>query len=119
LSAADQVELAIVASGARRDLGQHDAALQVLRDLVRASPPQRSWSARLYYAYAEALLGVDDYVRARAWFARALDADQDNQTDAADRLAELDGVDIVDMGADDDADGTDDDPTEADEEPGR
>src|SRR5690606_13905935 len=53
LSAADRVELAIVVSGARRDLGQADAAVQILRELVRASPPQRSWSGRLYYAYAE------------------------------------------------------------------
>src|SRR5690606_30941612 len=67
LSAADRVELAIVVSGARRDLGQADAAVQILRELVRASPPQRSWSGRLYYAYAEALLAVDDPEGAREW----------------------------------------------------
>lgn len=101
LSAADRVELAIVVSGARRDLGQDSAAVQGLRDLVQASPPQRSWAPRLYYAYAEALLGTDDESGAREWFARAVDADSDALTDASDRLAELDGVDITDFGSDD------------------
>lgn len=101
LSAAERVELAIVVSGARRDLGQHEAAVQTLRDLVQASPPQRSWAPRLYYAYADALLGAGDQTKAREWFARATDADKDALTDASDRLAELDGVDITDMAGDD------------------
>lgn len=116
LAAADRVELAIVVSGARRDLGQHDAAVQSLRELVQASPPQRSWAGRLYYAYAEALLGVDDEAGAREWFSRAVDADKEGVTDAADRLSELDGVDIVDFGAElgDDEDATGEDPTNED-----
>lgn len=101
LPAAERVELAIVVSGARRDLGQDEAAVQTLRDLVQASPPQRSWAPRLYYAYADALLGSGDQEKAREWFARANDADKDALTDASDRLAELDGVDITDMGGDD------------------
>ncbi|WP_162801993.1 tetratricopeptide repeat protein [Ornithinimicrobium murale] len=100
LGAADRVELAIVVSGARRDLGQDQAAVQTLRDLVRASPPGRSWSARLYYAYAESLLGVGDAGEARTWFARSLEADRDGITDAADRLGDLDGIDITDFGED-------------------
>lgn len=100
LSAADRVELAIVVSGARRDLGQHQAAVQSLRDMVQASPPQRSWAGRLYYAYADALLLAGDNDLAREWFSRAVDADRDGVTDAPDRLAELDGVDIIDMGDD-------------------
>ncbi len=112
LSAADRVELAIVVSGARRDLGQDDAAVQSLRELVQASPPQRSWAGRLYYAYAEALLGAGDQDAAREWFARALEADKDALTDAADRLSELDGVDITDLGDDDSDEGT----TDVDEE---
>ncbi|MCK0114292.1 tetratricopeptide repeat protein [Ornithinimicrobium sp. F0845] len=97
LSAADRVELAIVVSGARRDLGQGEAAIQTLRDLVQASPPQRSWAPRLYYAYADALLAMGHQVEAREWFARAVDADKDALTDAPDRLADLDGVDITDV----------------------
>ncbi|WP_256839907.1 tetratricopeptide repeat protein [Ornithinimicrobium faecis] len=106
LSAADRVELAIVVSGARRDLGQHEAGVQILRELVRASPPQRSWSPRLYYAYAESLLGVDDEAGAREWFARTVDIDRDGVTNAPDRLSELDGIDIVDYGEDEES-GTD------------
>lgn len=103
LAAADRVELAIVVSGARRDLGQGDAAVQTLREIVQVSPPQRSWSPRLYYAYADALLGTGALEAAREWFARAVDADREGVTDAADRLADLDGVDITDLsdGADD------------------
>lgn len=108
LPAADRVELAIVVSGARRDLGQDDAAVQSLRDLVQASPPQRSWAGRLYYAYAEALLGVDDEQGAREWFSRAVDADREGVTDAADRLSDLDGIDIIDFGADLEEDEADD-----------
>lgn len=119
LPAADRVELAIVVSGARRDLGQLDAAVQSLRDLVKASPPQRSWSARLYYAYADALLGTGDTEAAREWFARSVDADREGITDAADRLADLDGIDITDLGGDsvDDELLDDESATEASEEP--
>lgn len=108
LSAADRVELAIVVSGARRDLGQHEAGVQTLRELVRATPPQRSWAPRLYYAYADSLLGVNDVSTAREWFARAVDVDREGITDAADRLAEIDGVDIVDHGEDESAPESDD-----------
>lgn len=104
LAAADRVELAIVVSGARRDLGQEAAAVQLLRELVQASPASRSWAGRLYYAYADALLATGKEGPARDWFARALDADRDGQTDAGDRLAELDGVQIDDLSADDDTD---------------
>ncbi len=109
LSAADRVELEIVVSGARRDLGQTDAAVQTLRDLVQASPPERSWAPRLYYAYAESLLGTGDAAAAREWFARALDADRDGLTDASDRLAELDGVDITDLGGDEESENSETD----------
>ncbi len=97
LPAAGRVEMAIVVSGARRDLGQHEAAVQSLRELVRVTDARRSWAARLYYAYGEALLATEDTTQARQWFARALDADRDQVTDASERLADLDGVDIIEM----------------------
>ena len=45
---------------------------------------------------------------AREWFARAADADDELETDAADRLAELDGVVLTDLldGEEDDDDDT-------------
>lgn len=97
LSRQDRVELAIVVSGARRDLGQVDAAVLVLRDLAQSTRPQQPGAARLYYAYADSLLAAGDQAAAREWFSRAVDADRDLETDAADRLAELDGIVLVDL----------------------
>jgi hypothetical protein len=52
----------------------------------------RPYSPRLFYAYADALLARGDDERAREWFVRTLEVDDDLQTDAADRLNELDGI---------------------------
>jgi hypothetical protein len=46
----------------------------------------------LAYAYADALDAVGRTEEARAWLARAAAADPDGETDAAERLAELDGI---------------------------
>ncbi len=54
------------------------------------------WTARLRYAYADALLAAGREQEAREWFGKALEADKDGATDASDRLAELDGVEFVD-----------------------
>ena len=51
---------------------------------------------------------------AREWFARAAEADEDAETDAAERLLELDGVVIDDLDDEDDEDIDEDD--EADDE---
>jgi hypothetical protein len=52
----ERVELVIVLSGARRDLGQVDAAVLALQDPARRTSASRPWAARLWYAYADALL---------------------------------------------------------------
>jgi predicted negative regulator of RcsB-dependent stress response len=57
----------------------------------------RPWSARLFYAYADALLAAGRTEEARDAFARAAAADADGETDAADRLDELDGVEFEDL----------------------
>jgi glycerol 3-phosphatase-2 len=90
LTTAEAVELLIVAAGARRDLGQLPAAVAMLQvpELTRPGP----WAARLRYAYADALLAAGRVREAREWFARAVDADEEAMTDAAERLLELDGV---------------------------
>jgi hypothetical protein len=54
------------------------------------------WTARLRYAYADALLAVGRETEAREWFAKAVEADHNGTTDASDRLAQLDGVAFVD-----------------------
>lgn len=97
LGEADNIELAIVVSGVRRDLGQPEAAQMVLRIPALDHAGRKPWAGRLFYAYAEAVLAKGDEAEARQWFAKALDADVEGQTDAAERLAELDGVVLTDV----------------------
>ncbi|WP_405862163.1 tetratricopeptide repeat protein [Streptomyces sp. NBC_00090] len=96
LDKAGQVEMRLVAAGARRDLGQLDAAIVTLQSPELASGAVHPWTARLRYAYADALIAAGRETEAREWFAKALEADKDGATDASDRLAELDGVEFVD-----------------------
>ncbi|MEU9237924.1 tetratricopeptide repeat protein [Streptomyces sp. NPDC048385] len=96
LDKAGQVEMRLVAAGARRDMGQLDAAIVTLQSPELASSSVQPWTARLRYAYADALLAAQRVDEAREWFAKAVEADRDGSTDASDRLAELDGVEFVD-----------------------
>ncbi|WP_186526209.1 tetratricopeptide repeat protein [Leekyejoonella antrihumi] len=102
LSEADNIELAIVVSGVRRDLGQPQAAVVGLRIPALQRATTQPWAARLFYAYADALLASGDEAQARDWFAKALDADEEGETDAADRLDLLDGVVMTDLLEDED-----------------
>lgn len=83
------VELRIVAAGARRDLGQLDAAVVALQgpDLEGGGP--EPWRARLRYAYADNLLAAGREQDAIRWFLAAADVDAEEETDAAQRAAEL------------------------------
>ncbi|MEU9345748.1 tetratricopeptide repeat protein [Streptomyces sp. NPDC048278] len=96
LDKAGQVEMRLVAAGARRDMGQLDAAIVTLQSPELASSSVQPWTARLRYAYADALLAAGRADEAREWFAKAVEADRDGSTDASDRLAEMDGVEFVD-----------------------
>ncbi|MFJ2032471.1 hypothetical protein, partial [Streptosporangium sp. NPDC087985] len=97
-----KIELAIVESGARRDLGQKDAAVITLQRLpeLRDTRPQ-PWSARLAFAYADALADAGHEEPATEWFGRAMAFDEDGETDAAERYAELTGAVIEDLEEDD------------------
>jgi tetratricopeptide (TPR) repeat protein len=97
LSRAMQVELRIVESGIRRDQGLAEAAVLVLQVPELTSSRIRPWSARLFYAYGDALLAADRPAEARDAFLRAVEADPDGQTDAAERLDELDGITVEDL----------------------
>ncbi|MEU1281646.1 hypothetical protein [Streptomyces sp. NPDC005805] len=97
LDKAGQVEMRLVAAGARRDMDQLDAAIVTLQSPELASNSVQPWTARLRYAYADALLAAGREDEAREWFAKALEADKDGTTDASDRLAEMDGVEFVDV----------------------
>ncbi|WP_405110693.1 Replicase polyprotein 1ab [Micromonospora sp. NBC_01405] len=92
LDQAVAIELLIVAAGARGDLGQKDAAVAMLQVRELTSEATEPWAGRLRYAYADALLAVGRREEAREWFSRAAEVDTDGETDAAERLLELDGV---------------------------
>jgi tetratricopeptide (TPR) repeat protein len=89
LDTASRLELLIVVAGARRDLGQLDAALAVLArgGLDRARP--RPGSARLWYAYADALEAAGRTEDAASWFVAAAEQDPDDELDAGGRAAAL------------------------------
>ena len=91
LAPAARVEMMIVVSGARRDMGQPEAAAVAL-NVSALEGPVRPWTARLRYAYADALLECGREDEARSWFARAAEVDELGETDADDRVLELDGV---------------------------
>ena len=92
-----RIELAIVVSGIRRDLGQYEAAVVGLQLPQLIAESRKPWSARLFYAYAEALLAKGDRDGALTWFSHAANADFDDETDADERLTELDGLVITDL----------------------
>ena len=81
----------IVAAGARRDLGQLEAAvlaLQVKELTPRPAPAvDRATAVRVRRRAARGR----SRGRGATWFERAVEADPDGETDAAERLAELDG----------------------------
>ncbi|MFJ4872700.1 hypothetical protein [Streptomyces sp. NPDC088757] len=112
LDKAGQVEMRLVAAGARRDMGQIDAAIVTLQSPELASGAVHPWTARLRYAYADALLAAGREQEAREWFGKALEADKDGATDASDRLAELDGVEFVDAFDDSEEDRPEEDSVE-------
>jgi tetratricopeptide (TPR) repeat protein len=89
LDAATRAELLIVVAGARRDLGQLDAALAVLERGGLDTESPKPGSARLWYAYADALQAAGRIEEAIRWFGAAATVDHDEETDAADRAAAL------------------------------
>ena len=89
LDAETRAELLIVVAGARRDLGQMDAALGVLARGGLDTQHPRPGSVRLWYAYADALQAAGRKGDAARWFAASAALDTTGETDAAERAAEL------------------------------
>ena len=89
LDAEGRAELFIVVAGARRDLGQAEAALSVLArgGLDRSKP--NAGSVRLWYAYADTLAELGRTDEAAQWFAASAAIDPDGETDAVERAAAL------------------------------
>jgi len=86
---AAKAEMTLVESGARRDLGQLDAALRVLEQAPLMSSSREAWVVRLRYAYADTLLAAGREADALAWFHRTHAIDGDEITDAAERAEAL------------------------------
>ncbi|WP_245931829.1 hypothetical protein V5P93_001924 [Actinokineospora auranticolor] len=114
------VELRIVSAGARRDMGQLDAAVVGLQGPDLDPKRRDPWSARLFYAYADNLAAAGRAEEAITWFLNAAQADDDEDTDAAERAFEL-GADESEIAAalpgdtleiEDDEDTDADEPTE-------
>lgn len=89
LDAETKAELIVVAAGARRDMGQLDAALGVLArgGLDRTRP--RPGAARLWYLYADILEELGRREEAAQWFAASAALDVTGEMDAAERAGDL------------------------------
>jgi tetratricopeptide (TPR) repeat protein len=86
---AAKAEMTIVEAGARRDMGQLDAALRILEQAPLTSKSRESWVVRLRYAYADALEADGRTEDALAWFHRTQAIDGDDVTDASERAVAL------------------------------
>jgi hypothetical protein len=87
----DATELRIVVAGARMDLGQYDQAVVTLQTNDLDPARTGSAAARLFYAYADALVAAGRTDEGLTWFLNAAAADLDGETDAEERAAELTG----------------------------
>jgi tetratricopeptide (TPR) repeat protein len=85
-----RVEMRIVEAGARRDLGQLEAALVTLQGPDLNRDTVQPWTTRLWYAYADTLLALGRTAEAREWFAAVDLLDEEGETDADERVAQLD-----------------------------
>lgn len=84
-----KAEMTIVEAGARRDLGQLDAALRTLELAPLMSKSRSSWVVRLRYAYADTLEAAGREQDALTWFHRTDAIDSDEITDAGARAEAL------------------------------
>lgn len=123
LTGDEATEMHIVEAGARIDAGEPAKALVTLQAEDLAPGQTGTMAARLFYAYASALLAADRRDDAVTWYMNAAAADVDDATDAEFRLMELsedmspdtasegensDGGDVVDVvGAPEDIEETD------------
>ncbi|WP_372462167.1 hypothetical protein [Nocardia rosealba] len=93
LTGDEATELRIVVAGARMDLGQFDQAVVTLQSSDLDPARTGSAAARLFYAYADALVAAGRTDEGLQWFLNAAAADEDGETDAEERATELTGGD--------------------------
>jgi len=91
-----KAEMTLVEAGARRDMGQLDAALRTLELAPLNNKSRNSWVIRLRYAYADTLVAAGREKDALAWFHRTHAIDSDEITDAAARADDLERrIDLI------------------------
>ncbi len=83
------IELNIVVAGARMDMGKYDAAVVTLQGKDLDPAKTGSAYARLFYVYAEALRAAGRGREALEWFLNCAAADDEGETDAEQRVADL------------------------------
>jgi tetratricopeptide (TPR) repeat protein len=88
LEKAEEIEMRIVASGARRDLKEFDAAVVTLQ-CKELKNETDEWALRLRYAYADALDAANRKEEAREWFTKCAELDVDDMTDSQERAEKL------------------------------
>lgn|GEM_PF-934062 len=71
LEISEVVELLIVTAGARRDLGQPEAAVATLHTRLLDRDGDEPWQARLWFAYGEALVAAGRVPEGERWLRRA------------------------------------------------
>jgi tetratricopeptide (TPR) repeat protein len=84
-----KAEMTIVEAGARRDMGQLDAALRTLEHAPLMTKTRAPWVVRLRYAYADTLEAAGRDEDALTWFHRTHAVDSESITDAAARADAL------------------------------
>lgn len=84
-----KAEMTIVEAGARRDLGEYDAALRTLEHAPLNTKTRAPWVVRLRYTYADTLQAAGRTTDALEWFHRTEAIDGDELTDAATRAQQL------------------------------
>ena len=84
-----KAEMTIVEAGARRDMGQFDAALRILEQSPLNNKSREAWVVRLRYAYADTLQDAGRDKDALTWFHRTYAIDSEEITDAAARAEVL------------------------------
>ena len=70
-------------------MGQADAAVVSLQGPDLDADSVSEWSARLWYAYADALLAAGRKDEARQWFEAVTSIDDEEDTNAVERLRDL------------------------------
>jgi hypothetical protein len=70
-------------------MGQLEAAVVALQGPDLNPDRRQPWSARLFYAYADNLAAAGRTEEAVKWFLNAAEADDEGETDAAERAFEL------------------------------